>query len=159
FLGFLGVSWVALGLLSAPGAPHLAREKRRSEPPKFDVGPPSVKAAPTWKLGLTEIGCLLGSLSLLFGGFVAVQLRYLFGGHNRVQTVAGLTYADYARGGFFELVWVVVLAVPLLLGCRKVAFGNGPLGRRLFLALGGLTILLLFVIIASAWTRMGLYVD
>jgi hypothetical protein len=48
-------------------------------------------------LGIVELGTVLG---LLFLAFVAVQVRYLFGGAERVATTARLTYAEYARRGF-----------------------------------------------------------
>ena len=40
----------------------------------------------------------------MFLAFIVVQLRYFFGGAAQVEVVPGLTYADYARRGFFELV-------------------------------------------------------
>ena len=49
----------------------------------------------------------------LFAAFVVLQLAYLFGGRDTLS-VAGLTYADYARRGFFELVAVAVLAGTLV---------------------------------------------
>src|SRR3712207_1338717 len=66
-------------------------------------------------LGIVEVGVILGLLDALFLAFVAVQVRYLFGGAERVVETAGLTYAEYARRGFFELVTVTALVLPLLL--------------------------------------------
>src|SRR4051794_25643572 len=57
-------------------------------------------------LGQLEIGVALAFLDLLFLAFVVVQFRYLFGGAALVQSEAHLTYAEYARHGFFELVAV-----------------------------------------------------
>ena len=48
-------------------------------------------------LGIVEVGTVLGLLGLLFLAFVAVQVRYLFGGAERVVSTAGMTYAEYAR--------------------------------------------------------------
>lgn len=160
FLGFLASAWVALGLLSAPGAPSLVKKPapRSDGPVVFDVGNAPAKKEPV-RIGMTEISFVLGSLVFLFGAFVAVQMAYLFGGSAHVQQIAGVSYAEYARKGFFELVWVTVLAVPVLLACRQIASREGPLGHRVFLSLGGLMVGLLFVIMASAWTRMGLYVE
>ena len=62
--------------------------------------------APAHSLGIIEIGIVLTSLNVLFLSFVLVQVRYLFGGAQWVQVSPGLTYAEYARGGFFELVAV-----------------------------------------------------
>ena len=44
-------------------------------------------------------------------GFVAVQVRVLFGGDRHVQDTDGLTYANYARQGFWQLAAVTVLTL------------------------------------------------
>ena len=108
-------------------------------------------------LGAVEIGVVLGLLDLLFLAFVLVQLRFFFGGAHLVQVTAGLTYAQYARGGFFELVAVAALVLPLLLAFHWLFRADGPGGTRLFRALAGLQVGLLFVIMASALQRMRLY--
>src|SRR5215471_2883239 len=75
--------------------------------------------------GVVEISVALGLVNLLFLAFVVVQFKYFFGGGERVQTVAGLTYSEYARRGFFELVAVAALALPVLRGRRdRFAFGS-----------------------------------
>jgi len=99
----------------------------------------------------------LVGLDLLFASFVAVQLTVLFGGNRRVLSTAGLTYAEYARSGFFELVTVSVF----VLGIVVVAVGLfGPKGRkdqRLLAVLLGLLCAFTLVILASALHRLGLY--
>ena len=92
-------------------------------------------AAP--RLGVTELVVALGALNLLFLAFVLVQLRYLFGGQALVEARIGLTYAEYARHGFFELVAVAVLVLPLLLGVDAVAQGASRIVRSLS---GGLVV-------------------
>lgn len=52
-------------------------------------------------LGPIEVGVVLGLLNLLFLAFVVVQVRYLFGGEALVLVSSTLTYAEYARRGFF----------------------------------------------------------
>src|SRR5438445_11517864 len=69
-------------------------------------------------IGIMETGLALGLLNLLFLSFVIVQLKYLFGGAALVTAARDLTFAQYARRGFFELVTVSALAVPLLLGAH-----------------------------------------
>ena len=58
-------------------------------------------------LGLTETGIILGGIILLFGSFVIVQFQYFFSGQANIS-LAGFTYAEYARKGFGELVGVAV---------------------------------------------------
>ena len=102
---------------------------------------------------------VLGLLNLLFLSFVVVQLRYFFGGADRVESVAGLTYAEYARNGFFELVWASAFVVPVLLGADWAMRHAAPQAVRWFRITGGVTLGLISVIIASALERMRLYVD
>jgi hypothetical protein len=115
------------------------------------------KRLPSVSLGIIEVAVALGALDLLFLAFVLVQVRYFFGGSALVQATTGLTYAEYARGGFFELVAVAALLLPLLLLIHWLIARSGPQGERVFRVLAGVQILLLFVIMASAFQRMRLY--
>jgi hypothetical protein len=117
----------------------------------------SPEAARPLRMGIVEIGVVLGLLNLLFLSFVVVQVRYFFGGAALVQTSTGLTYAEYARRGFFELVTVAALVLPLLLAAHWLLRKDNPLHERIFRLLAGVQILLLFVIMASAVGRMRLY--
>jgi Domain of unknown function (DUF4173) len=108
-------------------------------------------------LGIVEVSVVLGLLDALFLAFVAVQVRYLFGGAERVVETAGLTYAEYARRGFFELVTVTALVLPLLLLAHWLLRAENRAHERTFRALSGAMVALLFVIVASALQRMYLY--
>jgi hypothetical protein len=120
-------------------------------------GDPAAVAAPRrFALGAVEVGTALGLLDLLFASFVLVQIRYFFGGAAHVGATTGLTYSEYARRGFFELVWVAALALPLLLAAHSLLRRDAAT-VRLFRALAGAQIALLFVIMASAVARMRLY--
>ncbi len=105
-------------------------------------------------LGPVEIGVAFGLVNALFLFFLLIQCRYLFGGADLVQVTPGLTYADYARRGFFELVAVVAIAVPALLAGEWL-LGANP--RRGFRWHAGLMVGFLAVILASAWYRLWLY--
>ncbi|HEX8177992.1 MAG TPA: DUF4173 domain-containing protein [Pyrinomonadaceae bacterium] len=121
-------------------------------PPPF-VAP----SAPRFTLGAVEVGVVLGLLNALFLAFVCVQVRYLFGGGAWVVATSGLTYAEYARRGFFELCWATALALPLLLALHWLLRADDKLAGRLFRVLALAQLALLFVVIASAITRMRLY--
>ena len=110
-------------------------------------------------LGIVELGVVLGLLDALFLAFVLVQFRYLFGGAELVQVSETLTYAEYARRGFFELVAVAALLLPIMLLLDWVARLNTPREVTLYRVLSGLLVLLLFVVIVSALQRMRLYTD
>ncbi|HEX2295820.1 MAG TPA: DUF4173 domain-containing protein [Actinomycetota bacterium] len=95
-------------------------------------------------------------LDALFAAFVVVQLAVLFGGHDHVLETAGLTYAQYARAGFFQLVVIAAL----VLGVIALAVRIVPPGReRLLKILLGALCVLTLVVLASALRRMDLYED
>jgi hypothetical protein len=111
----------------------------------------------TISLGIVEVGVVLGLLNMLFISFVFVQVRYFFGGSEVVLSSADMTYAEYARRGFFELSWVAALVLPLLLAVHWLLRKENPAHERIFRALSGGLLLMLFVIMASAVERMRLY--
>jgi hypothetical protein len=108
-------------------------------------------------LGVVEVGVVLGLLNALFLSFVVVQLRYFFGGSEVVLSSADMTYAEYARRGFFELVWVAALVLPLLLCVHWMLRKENPTHERVFRALAVGLLVTLFVIMVSAVGRMRLY--
>ena len=110
-------------------------------------------------LAPSEIAIALSLLNVLFLVFLAVQVRYLFGGASLVEVTEGLSYADYARRGFFELVAVAALVVPVLLVADWAAAEDGTRARRMLRATSTLLVVLLAGVLASAAYRMKLYQD
>jgi hypothetical protein len=108
-------------------------------------------------LGIVELGVVLGLLDILFLAFVIVQFRYLFGGADLVLVSPTLTYAEYARRGFFELVWVAALLLSIMLFLDWLARLDRPREVVIYRMLAGLLVALLFVVIVSALQRMRLY--
>jgi hypothetical protein len=118
-------------------------------PPRPAVRPPKVA------LGRLEWGLPLGALVALFAAFVALQLATLFGGDRHVLETAGLTYAEYARSGFAQLLAVAALTLAVVAAAGRWARDDGVLLRALLAALCVLTL----VVLASALKRLGLYED
>ena len=113
---------------------------------------------PDWlHIGFVEISIVLASINTLFLFFVCVQATYFFGGQSHVIATAGLTAADYARRGFFELVTVAGLVLPLLLIAEALLREDNTRGWKWFRALASVLILLTFLVMASAVQRMALY--
>jgi hypothetical protein len=108
---------------------------------------------------VVPIATALGLLNFLFLMFVVVQLRYFFGGAALVEETSGLTFATYARQGFFQLVAASALVLPVLLGADHLVRGGTAAQVRVFRQLAGLLLVLLAVIMASALERMRLYVS
>lgn len=108
-------------------------------------------------LGIVEMGVALGMLNALFLGFVIIQFRYFFGGAELVAASTNLTYAEYARRGFFELVTVAALMLPLLLAADWAVRKENPLHKRIFQVLVVALVAMLYVVMYSAFQRMRLY--
>ena len=117
---------------------------------------PKVERPAWFHLAAAETNIAIALIDILFALFVAVQLRYFFGGAALVKVAPKLTYAEYARRGFFELVAVAALVLPLLLFAEWLIDRSGV---KTFRLLATAQVLLVFVILVSAYRRMQLYVD
>ncbi len=123
--------------------------------PKMESKP---EAAPArFHLGMTEAMTALALLNLLFGAFVAIQIKYLFGGASLVNITSGLTYSEYARHGFFELCWAAPMVLPILLVADAYTRRLSRKSETTFRVLAGTLVALLLVVVASAVQRMQLY--
>jgi hypothetical protein len=103
-------------------------------------------------LGLAEALVILAVIDVVVGGFVVLQIGYLFGGLDTLQA-AGIPYAEYARRGFFELVAAACLAS----GIVVVLEGTIANRTRLYVAAVTTLIALTAVVLVSAALRLGLY--
>lgn len=121
--------------------------------PSIDADP-GVKA-PRFEIGVTELNVVLGLLNALFATFVAVQTQYLFGTSQMIETTPGLTFASYARRGFFELCTVALMVLPILLAGDKWHTQKGS--KRLYRIQSALLVAFVLCIMASALHRMRLY--
>jgi hypothetical protein len=120
---------------TAPSSPPVAEQKGR--------------------LGATEINVALALVNILFAAFVAVQIQYLFGSARMVESTPGLTYATYARRGFFELVMVALMVLPILLAAER--FHTETHSKRAFRAQALVLVGLVLCVMVSAMHRMRLY--
>src|SRR5207245_8000783 len=108
--------------------------------------PAAAASSPGPVLGIVPVATALGLIDLLFLLFVVVQARYFFGGTTLIEHTTGLTYAEYARRGFFELVTASGLVLPTLLGADWLLRDASPDARRTFRHLAGLLLGLLAVV-------------
>lgn len=134
----LALGWLAGGALSFAAADH--------------AQPADVPAAPTRRLGLTETLTVLAALDALFALFVILQAAYLFGGVDTLATI-GMSYSDYARRGFFELLAVAGLAGLVIATADRVVRRR----TRWFVALAIGLALMTAVVLLSAAMRLRLY--
>lgn len=98
------------------------------------------------------------ALNALFALFVIVQISVLFGGQRHVLETAGMTYAEYARSGFFQLVWISVFVLGIVAVVAGMLAFTGP-DRWVAASLLGLLCGWTLVVLASAAQRLHLYVD
>jgi hypothetical protein len=97
------------------------------------------------------------ALDVLFASFVAVQISVLFGGRHHVEITDGLTYAEYARQGFFQLLAVAGLVLVVIAAVIAMGRSEEPRARTFMRwSLGALCALTL-VVLASALVRLQLY--
>ncbi len=98
---------------------------------------------------------IVGSLLVLFAAFGVIQATCLFG---QVALPAHLTWAEYARQGFFQLLIVAGLALALITALRNAAEFPAHL-KAPFRAICTVLIALTLLILASAVKRISLYED
>jgi len=149
---------------SLPDNATILEHINRSDPPNAAVAETRKKfdwqnfdnssISPIFTFGTIETVVILGLIDLLFLAFVIVQIPYLFGGMDLVQTTPDFKLADYARRGFGELVAVAALVLPMLLVSHWLIRRDKEMPERIFKVLAGIQIALLFVIMASAVQRL-----
>ncbi|HEX2700901.1 MAG TPA: DUF4173 domain-containing protein [Acidimicrobiales bacterium] len=109
------------------------------------------------RLGFVEAMTVVGSLVALYAAFAVAQLVAVAGGARTVLDTAGLTYAEYARSGFFQLLAVATLTLAVLLAVRAVVDVSTAARRRTFLVLSEAAVALTVAIVVVALRRLHLY--
>jgi hypothetical protein len=133
-----------------------ARESIEELPSEGETQRLVIPKRPLLSLGWVEALTVLVSVDLLFGSFMAIQGAYFFGGLNTLDRT-GMTFAEYARRGFFELLAVACLALGMLCALAVAARRETRAQRRGFNAASAALIVLVLGLVASAHQRMWLY--
>jgi hypothetical protein len=145
------ISWFMVGAIVFSITPRQVKRDETSTDTE-DIEKQSPKF---FRLNMTEAGIVLGAVVLLFAFFVFIQFAYLFS--QQADFIESMTYANYARRGFFELVAVSVMSLALMLGLDRSTLKRAQ-GQQLFFRLACILLVsLTMVILASAWRRMALY--
>lgn len=110
-------------------------------------------------LGPVETIIVLGALTLLYALFAVAQVVASTGGDARIRETTGLTYAEYARTGFFQLLWAAAITMAVLLGVRALTRPGGHGSSVAIRMVSATTCALTLVVVAAAITRLGLYQD
>ena len=121
---------------------------------KKGVPAPGVKAAAK-KLSFAALGIPAAVLVAVYLLFFVNQLPYFISAFwGRLPATGGMTYAQYARHGFFELLWVAVINLALL-GFGKAFVARGGAVRRVVSVLLCMATALMLSIAGS---KMALYI-
>lgn len=96
---------------------------------------------------------LLIALGAVLIPFCAVQFLYLFSG----RVPEGMSYADYARGGFWQLLAVAVIVIGLVFLLLRFDGPCAPVVRNARRALMALVLACTIVLLISSFARMTLY--
>ena len=132
---------------------------------ELPLGPPPA-------LGALEARMVLGGLCAVYAAFVAAQVAVAGGAADRILSEEGLTYAEYARRGFFQLLaaagltavvllclracgprrdWVSTALVLAALALTEVVVGVAVHRLSLYEEAYGLTLLRLAAVVAAVW--------
>jgi hypothetical protein len=112
---------------------------------------------PTRSLRLLEWALPVALLDALFALFMLVQVAVLFGGRDHVLRPGGPDFAQYARGGFWQLLVVTMLTLVVIGVVARAAPRTGRLNRVAIRVLVGALAVLTLVVVASALKRLSLY--
>jgi len=93
-------------------------------------------------------------MNVLFLGFAVAQLVALSEGGRRVIQTAGLTHAEYARTGLFQLLAVAAITLAIVLSLRAALDQPDPRIRRRFAVLAEVTVVLTLVVVFVAVRRL-----
>ena len=115
------------------------------------------RSGPGWQLGVVEASVLLGSITVLFAAFSYAQLVTVMGGADEALSRAGLDPKQFARQGFFQLLWVAGITLAVVMAVR-VLTDRSDGGRKVVRILGLTTVALTLVIVAVALARISFYV-
>src|SRR3989344_8674156 len=107
-------------------------------------------------LGVIETKIFLASINVLFFIFIVFQLAYLFGGESHILS-QGITYAEYARKGFFELLFVAFLTYLVILFTEQQVVKKENNHLTFFKILSSILVGQVVVILISAFVRLALY--
>jgi len=142
----LDVAFVAFGALGMAGLLRLAASE-----------PLEAVAGPTWRLGATETLVVIAVLDAIFAAFAVAQVLAATGAAGQTLRSAGVTYADYARSGFFQLLWVSGITLGLLVLFSRISRFAERRWRLAFMALALGAIALTLMIDGVAFRRLSLY--
>lgn len=135
-------AWVATGLFAQASRGSFPQAK----PAPFAVGP-------------IEAMVVLAGLIAVYSLFAVARLLVALRGADYVVETTGLTAAEYARSGFFQLLWAAGLTLLVLLTLRATVRFDSTRSRRAFAVLVVVAVGLTLLMVHAAISRLALYED
>ena len=143
-----------VGVVAASGAAFVALAVRAVLPTRLGRAAQPLDGG---ELHRADWLSLLVTVDVIFAAFVGVQFVAFFGGRRHVLEETGLTFAEYARSGFWQMLAAATLTGLVIaaawIGGRPSAGGE----RRAFTVLASILFVLSLVVLASAFQRLVLY--
>ncbi len=133
--------WIGAGCFVAAARPGVADEE------------------PSLRIGATEALVVVAGLTGLYALFAWSRFVAARRGADDILATNGLTYAEYARSGFFQLLWVAGLTAAVLLAVRSAVELRTVAARRTFAAVGCVACVLTLVVVHAAIVGLELYSD
>jgi len=144
FIWFLGVAWLGFGTIF-----YIFCKKNNYNPTKeiIDFSKPRLFIESTTVLILLET---------LFAIFNIIQIRYLFGGESNISS-SEFTYSEYARKGFFELIFASILALGIIMIIMRMKKSASGLKDKIIRLIAVIGVLELIPMAISSFYRLYLY--
>ena len=101
------------------------------------------------------INTVLGSILIIYTLFVTIQFRYLFAASSNLPY--GLNYVEYARRGFFELLFLSGINITIILVAIWLTKHQNNIGAKISKSLCGYLCVVTMVLLISSFYRMTLY--
>lgn len=98
------------------------------------------------------IKMILGILNIIYLIFCIIQINSLF-----MKNISVFDYSEYARKGFFQLMWVSIINLVTILIAKKSEKNNDEKGNKYIKIMCLVMIIFTFIILLSSTYRMYLY--
>jgi hypothetical protein len=144
-------TYLIVGLCSASVAAAFLRQS-------LDPAPRPERAA-AFRLEAIEACVVLSGLVAVYALFACSQVVAATRGSDYVLRTTGLTYAEYARSGFFQLLWAAGLTLVVLLGIRSMVSPASVRAHRVVTGLSLAAVALTLAVVRAAIIRLDLYAD
>lgn len=109
-----------------------------------------------WKFNIFTLATVLIMIIILYLTFTIVQVSYLYA---KGTLPDGITYSNYARNGFFNLIYVVIINIVLVVTLKNKTIYNSNTAKNFFNILYSIITLLTMNMSIAAFYKMTIYIQ